>query len=185
LEWSWTSSYYTKIEAGLRYNKAGFHEKSELDRPAETFLSWNLSWSPGERIQFKKAEVQSKYTYCVCWVDWDLDANRGDSPRKKLTFIEQIITVYLGTQKKIRRRRHRATFYMRIWHWHIAKAKTVKNNRFNKSYISCRQRVKCCYNFYKIYDHSLRGLNVMRLEIRTDFKCYPGVWNNWISHTIS
>jgi hypothetical protein len=25
-------------------------EKYELDRPAETFLSWNLSWSPGESI---------------------------------------------------------------------------------------------------------------------------------------
>jgi hypothetical protein len=42
-----------------------FYEKYELDRPAYAVLSWNMSWSPGERIQFKKAEVQSKYIYCV------------------------------------------------------------------------------------------------------------------------
>jgi hypothetical protein len=43
----------TKSEAGLRFNRTGFQEKYELDRPAEAFLSWNLSWSPGEKIHFK------------------------------------------------------------------------------------------------------------------------------------
>jgi hypothetical protein len=55
LHYNGAGIYHTDIkgEAELSFHRTKFHDKYELDRQAETFLSW----SPGERIQFKIAEV--------------------------------------------------------------------------------------------------------------------------------